>query len=238
MVLTPFDPPAARRSSETYQPHSRLTRREPHDKNAASMPISRRDLLKSSLSVPAAVAAAETAFVEPAEPQPPGPRARHGPARAPAARFRLALPPRPRHRRRQRFRFPRQFLQDRQFRSRSLPCTSTTAIGKPVDLPHDWAIELPFQNDPALASKGFYPLGRNYPATSIGWYRRVFELPEADAGKRITIEFDGSYREAIVVFNGFYIGRHIGGYDPFTFDVTAFANPGGKNVLLVRVDAT
>ena len=32
-----------------------------------------------------------------------------------------------------------------------------------VDLPHDWAIELPFKNDPALASKGFYPLGRNYP---------------------------------------------------------------------------
>ena len=47
-----------------------------------------------------------------------------------------------------------------------------------VDLPHDWAIELPFQNDPALASKGFYPLGRTYPATSVGWYRRVFDLPE------------------------------------------------------------
>src|SRR5271170_7245292 len=26
---------------------------------------------------------------------------------------------------------------------------------KPVDLPHDWTIELPFQNDPALSSKGF-----------------------------------------------------------------------------------
>ncbi len=109
---------------------------------------------------------------------------------------------------------------------------------RPLDLPHDWAIELPFQDDPALASKGFYPLGRNYPATSIGWYRRVFELSEADAGKRITIEFDGSYRETMVVFNNFYIGHHSGGYDPFTFDVTAFANPGGKNVLLVRVDAT
>ena len=107
-----------------------------------------------------------------------------------------------------------------------------------VDLPHDWAVELPFQNDPGLSSKGFYPLGRNYPATSVGWYRRVFELPAASAGKRLTIEFDGSYRESMVVFNGFYIGRHSGGYDPFTFDVTDFANPGGRNVLLVRVDAT
>jgi len=109
---------------------------------------------------------------------------------------------------------------------------------RPLDLPHDWAIELPFQNDPLLQSKGFYPLGRNYPATSLGWYRRVFELPTEDAGKRITVEFDGSYRETMVVFNGFYIGRHSGGYDPFSFDLTDFATPGGRNVLLVRVDAT
>ena len=107
-----------------------------------------------------------------------------------------------------------------------------------LDLPHDWAVELPFRNDPALASKGFYPLGRNYPATSVGWYRRVFEMPAEDAGKRINIEFDGAYRETMVVFNGFYIGRHSGGYDPFSFDLTDFANPGGRNVLLVRVDAT
>jgi len=108
---------------------------------------------------------------------------------------------------------------------------------KPVDLPHDWAVELPFQDDPALSSKGFYPLGRAYPASSVGWYRRLFDLPAA-AGKRIAIEFDGAYREALVVFNGFYVGRHIGGYDPFRFDVTDFAAPGGQNVLVVRVDAT
>jgi beta-galactosidase len=109
---------------------------------------------------------------------------------------------------------------------------------KPVDLPHDWAIELPFVNDPALQSKGFYPLGRTYPETSVGWYRRVFELEAADAGKRISLEFDGAYRESMVVLNGFYIGRHSGGYDPIRFDVTDFVKPGGRNVLLLRVDAT
>lgn len=109
---------------------------------------------------------------------------------------------------------------------------------KPIDLPHDWAVELPFQNDPALANKGFYPLGRNYPATSVGWYRRVFELAPEDADKRITIEFDGAYRETMMSLNGFYVGQHSGGYDPFSFDVTDFATPGGRNVLLVRVDAT
>ena len=52
-----------------------------------------------------------------------------------------------------------------------------------VNLPHDWAIELPFTNDPSLQNKGFYPLGRKYPANSVGWYRRVFDIPAEDAGK-------------------------------------------------------
>lgn len=109
---------------------------------------------------------------------------------------------------------------------------------RPLDLPHDWAVELPFHEDPALTSKGSYPLGRSYPETSVGWYRRVFDLPATDAGKRIFIEFDGAYRNTMVVLNGFYIGQHAGGYDPFSFDVTDFATPGSPNVLLARVDAT
>jgi len=109
---------------------------------------------------------------------------------------------------------------------------------KAVDLPHDWAVKLPFKNDPALTSKGYYPLGRDYPTTSVGWYRRVFELAPEDANKRITVEFDGAYRGTMVVCNGFYVGIHNGGYDPFSYDVTDFVNPGQRNVLLVRVDAT
>lgn len=49
-----------------------------------------------------------------------------------------------------------------------------------IDLPHDWAVELPFKNAWDLADHGSKPLGRNYPETSIGWYRRVFDLPESD----------------------------------------------------------
>lgn len=109
---------------------------------------------------------------------------------------------------------------------------------KSVDLPHDWAVELPFTNDPDLQSKGFYPLGRKYPQNSVGWYRRIFDVPAEDTGKRITLEFDGAYRESMVVLNGFYVGQHSGGYDPFSFDITDFVNPGEHNVLLMRVDAT
>jgi beta-galactosidase len=107
-----------------------------------------------------------------------------------------------------------------------------------VDLPHDWAIELPFQNDHTLHDHGFHPIGRAYPATSIGWYRRVFDLPNADLGRRIALEFDGVYRDSIVIFNGHYIGRNFSGYAPFRYDISDQANYGAKNVLLVRVDAT
>ena len=107
-----------------------------------------------------------------------------------------------------------------------------------LDLPHDWAIELPFENNPALTAHGSHPLGRSFPATSIGWYRRVFDIPASDLGRRISLEFDGVYRNSIVIFNGHYIGNNFSGYAPFRFDVTDHANYGSPNVLLVRVDAT
>ena len=109
---------------------------------------------------------------------------------------------------------------------------------KKVDLPHDWAVELPFENDKALYSHGCKPLGRKYPATSIGWYRRVFDIPAADAGRRIALEFDGVFRDCIVAFNGHYLGGNLSGYAAFRFDVTDFVNYGDRNVLVVRADAS
>jgi beta-galactosidase len=107
-----------------------------------------------------------------------------------------------------------------------------------LDLPHDWAVELPFKNAPRLPVHGAKPLGREYPETSIGWYRRVFSLPASDAGRRISLEFDGVFRQAMVIFNGHYLGENMSGYAPFRFDITDLANVGGKNVLVVRADAT
>ena len=107
-----------------------------------------------------------------------------------------------------------------------------------VDLPHDWVVELPFQNDESLVSQGFKPVGRGYPATSIGWYRRVFDIPAEDHGRRLGLEFDGVFRDCLVALNGIYLGRNLSGYAPFRFDISDVANYGGSNVLLVRADAT
>jgi beta-galactosidase len=108
---------------------------------------------------------------------------------------------------------------------------------RPLNLPHDWAIELPFVRDEDLQSHGYKPLGRKYPETSIGWYRRVFDIPREDTGRRITIEFDGAFRSTLVFLNGYFIGRNDNGYAPFRFDVSDFLDYGGKNFLVVRCDA-
>ena len=93
---------------------------------------------------------------------------------------------------------------------------------RPLNLPHDWAVELPFVNDDEQQSHGYKPLGRRYPETSIGWYRRTFDVPKDDAGRRTVVEFDGAFRSALVSLNGYFIGRNDNGYAPFRFDLTDF----------------
>jgi beta-galactosidase len=120
-----------------------------------------------------------------------------------------------------------------------------------LDVPHDWAVELPFEKGPAVLDRdgkptghyelpdhGAKPIGRDFPETSIGWYRRVFDISATDEGKRISVEFDGVFRRAMVMFNGHYIGEEFSGYAPFRFDLTDFVNYGEKNVLTVRADGT
>ncbi|MBS1815145.1 MAG: DUF4982 domain-containing protein [Acidobacteria bacterium] len=107
-----------------------------------------------------------------------------------------------------------------------------------LDLPHDWAIELPFVHDPELTNTGSKPLGRRFPDTSIGWYRRTFEIPAADEGKRLQVEFEGIFRDATVFLNGQRLGENYSGFVPVTYDITDLVDYGGKNTLVVRVDAT
>ncbi len=120
------------------------------------------------------------------------------------------------------------------------PCRLQFSVAdwEAVDLPHDWAVALPFVNDPELTSYGFKPLGRDYPATSIGWYRRVFDVPAAARGRRLALEFDGVFRDSIAALNGNYLGRNFSGYAPFRYDITDCARYGHPNVLVLRVNAT
>jgi len=113
----------------------------------------------------------------------------------------------------------------------------TDSYWRVVNLPHDWAVELPFDST-ADGSHGFKALGRNFPSNSIAWYRRTFELPAGDSGRRIWLTFDGVFRDATVWVNGWCVRHHEGGYYPFREDITDVLHFGGTNTISVRVDAT
>ncbi len=108
---------------------------------------------------------------------------------------------------------------------------------KEVNLPHDWVVEGSFVHDNDLGSQ---PAGSGYLPTGIGFYRKEFEIPESDKGKKISIEFDGIFRNSTVWVNGHLLGNHQSGYTPSNYDLTDVLRYGdeGKNAILVKVDAT
>jgi beta-galactosidase len=106
-----------------------------------------------------------------------------------------------------------------------------------VDLPHDWAVEVPFDGN-GSHSHGYKAIGRKFPDTSVGWYRKSFFIPASDLGRRISVEFDGVFRDSIVWVNGHYLGREESGYTGFGYNISEFLNYGGTNVVAVRADAT
>ena len=111
------------------------------------------------------------------------------------------------------------------------------ASWRTVNLPHDWAVELPFDKT-ADAAHGFKALGHEFTSNNVAWYRRTFELPKADAGKRLWLEFDGAFRDCEIFVNGWSIGHHESGYGNFRYDITDVADCGGKNVVAVKVNAS
>jgi beta-galactosidase len=114
------------------------------------------------------------------------------------------------------------------------------AAWRSLDLPHDWVVELPFGSGDAAAANIAH--GRkamdSKSGTNIGWYRHHFDLPASDKGRRLSLEFDGIYRNSLVWLNGHCLGRHNSGYIGFSRDISDLANYGGKNTLVVRADAT
>ena len=68
-------------------------------------------------------------------------------------------------------------------------------------------------------------------------YRRDFVLPAHFAGMRVFVDFAGVMTKATVHLNGHQLGVHLGGYLPFSYEVTDFLVE-GHNLLAVLVDAS
>ncbi|MCF0160454.1 MAG: beta-galactosidase, partial [Bacteroidaceae bacterium] len=92
---------------------------------------------------------------------------------------------------------------------------------KVVDLPHDWVVDLPYAKE-ASHSHGYKTVGYKYPKTSVGWYRKTLVIQPKDAGRRLSLQFDGIFRDSKVWANGFYLGSEPSGYLSHTYDVTDY----------------
>ncbi len=67
------------------------------------------------------------------------------------------------------------------------------------------------------------------------WYHRRFEIPSHWKQRRVMLNFGAVDWETRVWINGKEVGLHRGGYDAFSFDITAALNPSGPQEMLISV---
>lgn len=93
-----------------------------------------------------------------------------------------------------------------------------------IDLPHTW-------NDlDALDPE----VGENY-RRDAAWYRKEITFNDKEiTDVRKYIRFGGAGQVAEVYFNEHFLGRHVGGYTAFTYEITPYLDD--DNILAVKVD--
>lgn len=66
------------------------------------------------------------------------------------------------------------------------------------------------------------------------WYQRDIAIPSDWEGKRVKLNFGAVYYESEVFIDGKFVGRHFGGSDPFSYDITDFVSDGQPHSLVVH----
>jgi beta-galactosidase len=103
-----------------------------------------------------------------------------------------------------------------------LPGFDDSALA-PVTLPHTVA-PLSWQDwDPASWERAWV-------------YRKRFDAPPGHGGQRVFLDFAAAMTHATVTLNGTQVADHLGGYLPFSAEITGLLHPEG-NVLAVRLDS-
>ncbi|SFC01113.1 beta-galactosidase [Algibacter lectus] len=96
-----------------------------------------------------------------------------------------------------------------------------------LNVPHDWAIEGPFDNKHNARNGGL-------PIDGIAWYRKHFTVDSNHKNKQISIEFDGVMDNSTVFINGHNVGKRHYGYSGFEYDLTPHIKFGEDNVIAVQ----
>jgi beta-glucuronidase len=72
----------------------------------------------------------------------------------------------------------------------------------------------------------------------VGWvfYQRTVRVPRGFAGERVNVRVDSATHEGIVFVNGKEVARHVGGYMPFSADITDHVEAGEEFNLTIAVN--
>lgn len=97
----------------------------------------------------------------------------------------------------------------------------------PVTLPHDAMIDRP-RSPENPGKSAYYPDG-------VFEYVKSFEVPEEYRGQRVSVEFQGVYRDAMVYVNGVFAAQRPFGYSTFVVPLDAYLKYGETNT--IRVEA-
>jgi beta-galactosidase len=92
-----------------------------------------------------------------------------------------------------------------------------------VNIPHTWNTEDAIDDAP-----GYY--------RGKAWYRKSIPIPAEMKNRQAYIYFEGANQETELFINGVSVGRHIGGYTRFCFDITPFLKYGAENLFAIQVD--
>lgn len=95
----------------------------------------------------------------------------------------------------------------------------------PVQLPHT-NVELPYHYFSEAAFQ------------TISCYEKIFKSPELSENQILRIRFEGVMAWAKVYLNNVYLGEHLGGYTPFSFEIQEIVKEHEDNFLTVVVDST
>ena len=95
---------------------------------------------------------------------------------------------------------------------------------------YEGKILVPFAAESALSG-----VGRSVTEKDALWYSREFRVPRQWKGRRVMLNFGAVDWKTEVYVDGQLAGEHIGGYDPFSFDITDLLVKGKTHNLTVKV---
>lgn len=104
------------------------------------------------------------------------------------------------------------------------------AISNTKPATYEGKILVPFAIESALSG-----VGKQVGKDNTLWYKRTFALPADAKNKNLLLHFGAVDWRCEVFVNGKSAGKHEGGYDPFSFDITALVTKSGQQEILVSV---